>query len=84
MPRQQLSQNREYAEAFETMLSRVLLTTILFGLPEDEDGCEPEVNVIETYKEAGVLTRDRGLVLQMSDGAQVRLTIQAYTPAGTR
>lgn len=81
----QLSENREYAKALEEALVPMLASHNFPTLPdlvEDETGAE--VNVVETYEEAGVLNRDRGLVLHMSDGAQVRLTIQAYTPAGGR
>jgi hypothetical protein len=88
MPKQQLSEDRDYAKAIETGLVPILAGQDFPAGPNrlpvivaDETGAE--VNVVETYEEAGVLG-NRGLVLQMSDGAQVRLTIHAYTPAGAR
>lgn len=81
---QQLSEDGVYATGFETALVSILTSDVDLQDLADADGEAPEVNVAETYEEAGVLTRDRGLVLQMSDGAQVRLTIHAYTPAGAR
>ena len=73
-------QDSEYAGRFADLLMQGIASIDLYGLSEDEDGNEPEVNVSETYKEAGVLTSDKGLVLSMSDGAQVRITITAYVP----
>ena len=79
MTRQQLTQDSDYARDFADALSDEISD---WGVPRVNDGVGAEVNVVETYTEAGVLTRDAGLVLHMSDGAQVRLTIQAYVPAG--
>ena len=79
---QHLINGSEYAKAIETALVPILAGRDFPDLPvilEDENGAE--VNEVETYQEAGVLTRDPGLILHMSDGAQVRLTIQAYVPA---
>ena len=74
-----------YAAAIEEELVNVLAGREFPNLPEIIEGeTGAEVNVVETYQEAGVMTRDRGLVLEMSDGSQVRLTIQAYVPAGAR
>ena len=73
-------QDHEYAGRFTGLLAEGISSIDLYGLSEDEDGNEPEVSVTETYEEAGVLTSDKGLVLSMSDGAQVRITITAYVP----
>lgn len=84
MSRQQLSEDRKYAAAIEEELAEILAGRQFPNLPVIfEYGFDAEVNVVETYEEAGVLG-NRGLVLYMSDGAQVRLTINAYTPAGAR
>ena len=82
---QYLINGSEYATAIEEELVNVLAGREFPNLPELAEGeTGAEVNVVETYTEAGVMTRDRGLVLEMSDGAQVRLTIQAYVPAGVQ
>jgi hypothetical protein len=84
MPRQQLSENREYAKALEEALVPMLASHNFPTLPDLVEGeTGAEVNVVETYEEAGI-PGNRGLVLYMSDGSQVRLTINAYTPAGAR
>ena len=50
------------------------LNLILNGLCEVDDtsllGC-----TVRTYEEAGVLTRDRGLVIQLPGGDEFQLTI---------
>jgi hypothetical protein len=43
----------------------------------------PIVDGVETYAEARIATQDKGLVLDLSDGSQVRLTVVAYSPATT-
>jgi len=73
-------QDSGYAGRFADLLMQGIASIDLYGLSEDEHGSEPEVNVTETYEEAGMLTSDKGLVLSMSDGAQVRITITAYVP----
>ena len=35
-----------------------------------------EVSNIKTYAEAGILTRDSGLVLRMEDGSEFQITIK--------
>lgn len=86
MTRQQLTEDRTYAAAIEEELVEILAGHEFPNLPTiiEDMGPGAEVNVVETYEEAGVMTRDRGLVLDMSDGAQVRLTIQAYVPAAVQ
>lgn len=58
------------AERFEEMLK-----ALLRGEVEIEDVCG-EIDRIHTYKEYGVLTNDRGLVVTVSDGKRIHLTIQ--------
>ena len=79
----QLINDDGYAERFAAGLTNALqdIGVDWDGVSADEDGNPPEVNTIETFEEAGLLTRDKGLVLSMSDGATVNLIIQAYTPA---
>ena len=58
------------AERFEEMLR-----ALLRGEVEIEDVCG-DIDRIHTFAEAGVLTKDRGLVVTMSDGKRIHLTIQ--------
>ena len=43
---------------------------------DDDDDDTPQVTAIRTFAEGGVLTRDAGLELQLSDGGRVYVTIQ--------
>ena len=87
MTTNRLTRDDHLAETAETVLTSLLLDAdhyacrhgVLPGI-EDEDG-PVEVNVIETYKEAMLLTGDRGIVVQLSDGRELHLTITAYKPA---
>ena len=47
------------------------------GLPKllDADGDPVSVDRVHTYRDAGVLTHDRGVELSLSDGSQFQLTI---------
>jgi hypothetical protein len=58
------------AERFEEMLR-----ALLRGEVEIEDVCG-DIDRIHTFSEAGVLTKDRGLVVTMRDGKRIHLTIQ--------
>ena len=41
-----------------------------------EEERETKINRIETFKDAGILTMDEGLVLKMKDGTKFYLTIK--------
>lgn len=46
---------------------------------EDGDGVLfPTVENVRTFKEASILTTDKGVVIDLNDGSTVYLTIQAY------
>ncbi len=46
---------------------------------EDGDGVLfPTVENVRTFKEAQILTTDKGVVIDLNDGSTVYLTIQAY------
>jgi len=47
----------------------------LEDLTEEEER-ETKINRIETFKDAGILTMDEGLVLKMKDGTKFYLTIK--------
>jgi hypothetical protein len=70
-----------YAERVETALMMILAGTVLADVGQDEDDATVEVNVVETFTEAGFIG-GKGLVLYMSDGAEVRLQITAGVPGG--
>jgi hypothetical protein len=50
------------------------IETMLYELLQDEEAV-PEVKQVQTFEEAGVLTRNRGVVVQVKDGAEWQITI---------
>lgn len=58
------------AERFEEMLRALLCDEV------DIAEVSGEIDRVRTFKEVGMLTRDRGLVITMSDGKRICLTIQ--------
>ena len=58
------------AERFEEMLR-----ALLRGEVDIEEVCD-DIDRIHTFKEYGLLTNDRGLVVTMSDGKRITITIQ--------
>ncbi len=79
MSTQRLTRDDALATQAETALTAVLLDAPFFPGLADEDG-PIGADVIETYAEAGVLTGDKGLIVSLEDGRQLRLTITAYGP----
>ena len=56
---------------------RELIDDSYYDYDEDEYTDEYDDVQIETFEEAGILTRDRGLVVYL-DGKKIHITIQAY------
>lgn len=52
------------------------LNLLISGELDLVDTALGEVSNIETYAEAGILTRDSGLVLRMEDGSEFQITIK--------
>ena len=52
------------------------LNLLISGELDLVDTALGEVSNIKTYAEAGILTRDSGLVLRMEDGSEVQITIK--------
>jgi hypothetical protein len=85
----QTTSKQEGDHQLATQAEHALTRLLLEGEGQDctlpgitaEDGGPVEVNVIETYKEAMLLTQDKGLVVNLSDGRVLHLTIIAYRPA---
>jgi predicted methyltransferase len=80
MTTKRLTRDDNLAMNVEEVLTTLLLDVNLPGIMDDEDDLPIEVNIIETYAEAGLLTSDKGLVVQLSDGRELHLTISAYKP----
>jgi len=54
------------------------LSQVMDGIDDemvDEDGNGVRVTDVETFEEAGLLTRAHGLVLRMGDGSEFQITI---------
>lgn len=70
------TRNDDLAEEFQTALADLLT---------DEEGRHlvdgPCVESAESFEMAGVLTRDKGLLVTLSDGSQIEITVVAYSPS---
>jgi hypothetical protein len=75
-----LSRDDNLALAAEEALTDLLLDRGLPGIDDADDGLPVEVNIIETYREAMLLAGDKGLIVKLSDGRELHLTITAYAP----
>ena len=52
------------------------LNLLISGELDLVDTALGEVSNIKTYAEAGILTRDSGLVLRMEDGSEFQITLK--------
>jgi len=62
----------------------VRLVRFALGVIGEDDELDPTVNCASTYEDAGVMTMNKGLIVEMSDGSEFQMTIiqkQAATPA---
>lgn len=55
-------------------MNDVDIETMLYELLQDEEAV-PEIVKVRTFEEAGVLTRNRGVVVRAHDGSQFQITI---------
>lgn len=67
--------NVDLAEEFQHALSDLLTSEEGRHLV---DG--PATEGVNTFEEAGLITGDKGLMVTLSDGSQIELTIVAYSP----
>jgi len=56
----------------ETMLYETLQA---LGAPDGDEEIVPEVASVRTFEEAGVLTGNRGVVVQCRDGSSFQVTV---------
>ncbi len=64
----------------EKRIEEILTDIILDNANETElEDCE-----IRTFEEVGLLTMDKGIVIDLPDGACIQLTIQGYKSSGMR
>lgn len=64
----------------ERNIEEILTDLIL----DNSEGTEFEDCEIRTFKEASLLTMDKGIVIDLPDGSSIQLTIQGYEPNGMR
>ena len=50
------------------------IETMLYELLQDEEAA-PEIAKVRTFEEAGVLTSNRGVVVQTDDGSEFQISI---------
>lgn len=72
--------NSELAQKVQDALKELLGFDATSFLPEyTGDKEDPEVRRVGTFEDEGVMTMDKGLVVQLEDGSEVYLTIQTRT-----
>ena len=55
-------------------MNEIDIETMLYELLQDEDAV-PEIVKVRTFEEAGVLTRNRGVVVGTDDGSEFQICI---------
>ena len=65
----------EMQTALNDLFAGVILAADCDEYPEDLPDELSEVERVQTYDEAGILTNNKGLVLRMKDGTEWQLTI---------
>ena len=55
-------------------MNEIEMETMLYEMLQDEDAA-PEVRRVQTFEEAGVLTRNRGVVVRTADGSTFQISI---------
>ena len=55
-------------------MNEIEMETMLYETLQDEE-IVPEVASVRTFQEAGVLTRNRGVVVRCKDGTTFQLTV---------
>lgn len=82
--------NDAHTTVLQTLLVHLLTTADLSDLCEDAgiadlvdaDGQPVDVTSVLTYDDAGVLSLDRGVVIELSDGARVACPLSLQAPPG--
>ena len=67
----------DYEKEIEESIVEAIKNNSYIEAGYDED-VFPEVEDVQTFEEADLLTMDRGVVIDLNDGTRVYLTIQAY------
>ena len=65
----------EMQTALNDLFAGLILAADCGEYPEDLPDELSEVERVQTYDEAGILTNNKGLVLRMKDGAEFQLTL---------
>lgn len=65
----------EMETALNDLFAGLILAADCDEYPEDLPDELSEVERVQTYDEAGILTNNKGLVLRMQDGSEWQLTI---------
>ena len=65
----------EVQTALNDLFASLILAADCGEYPEDLPDELSEVEMVQTYDEAGILTNNKGLVLRMKDGAEFQLTL---------
>lgn len=68
----------DYEKEIEDSIKEAIENNSYIEADYDEDVLFPEVEDVQTFEEADLLTMNKGVVVDLKDGTRVYLTIQAY------
>lgn len=68
----------DYEKEIEDSIKEAIKNNSYIEADYDEDVLFPEVEDVQTFEEADLLTMNKGVVVDLKDGTRVYLTIQAY------
>jgi hypothetical protein len=66
----------EMQAALNDLFAELILSTDCDEYPENLPDELREVDMVQTYEEAGLLTTDAGIVIRMRGGAEYQITIR--------
>lgn len=68
----------DYEKEIEESIVEAIKNNSYIEAGYDEDVLFPEVEDVQTFEGADLLTMDKGVIVDLKDGTRVYLTIQAY------
>ena len=67
-----------YEKDIESRIKEVIINNSYIEADIDDEAMFPDVEDVQTFEEASLCTKDKGIVVDLKDGGRIYLTIQAY------
>lgn len=68
----------KYEKDIESRIREVIINNSYIEADMDDEVMFPDVEDVQTFEEASLCTTDKGIIVDLKDGARIYLTIQAY------